>query len=362
VSATLTSTPTLELNDRCVASARVSLRVLATQASTLHARREPMKVLLATVADHAWSRILRAEIDSLVRLDRFGQHVVVDAPAEAEIILFLDAHQHPNDWRMHALRTHSYVREFPGRVFVYDERDAPRDLLPGAYVSMPRTRFNVRRHRAAGYYKLRNDTRGMRDTDPDLLFSFQGRRSGAVRNEVLSLQCSRALVEDTSHYDAFADSLSEASEMRARYCEVIGRSKFVLCPRGAGTSSFRLFEALAAGRVPVVLSDDWVEPRGIDWTSCSVRIAERDAAEVPQRLESIEQSWPVLSAAARTAYDEMFGPTVWFHRVVEHCADLQRGGVQGVTRQSLTLAYWRAAARHWRHAATARWTRGNESA
>ena len=311
-----------------------------------------MKVHLATAADQSWSRLLRADVQAVARLDRYGQHGVVDDPGEADIILFLDAHQLPTDWRMRTLRNHPYVREYPGKVFVYDERDMPRDLLPGAYVCMPRSRFDVNRHRAAGYYKLKNDTRGGRHAEPDLLFSFQGRDTGGVRHNVLTLECARAVIEDTSQYDFFADGPGESDGMRARYRAVIGRSKFVLCPHGAGTSSFRLFEALACGRVPVVLSDDWVEPRGIDWAACSVRIAERNVMEIPQRLAAIEQRWPALSAAAGAAYDEWFAPEVWFHRIVEHCADLQRGHLHVVRRQALTMAYWRAGVRHWRHIAT----------
>ena len=49
---------------------------------------------------------------------------------------------------------------------------------------------------------------------------------------------------------------------RERFRSVMGRSRFVLCPRGKGTSSIRLYEALAYGCVPVIISDDWVAPAG----------------------------------------------------------------------------------------------------
>jgi hypothetical protein len=311
-----------------------------------------VNVHLATAADEVWSRSLREEVQAVALRDRVGRHSVVDDPAEADIILFLDAHQLLHDWRMHTLRTHAYVRHFPQKVFVYDERDEPRDLLPGAYVCMPRGRFNSRRHRAVGYYKLKTDTRSARDAKPDLLFSFQGRNTGGVRTDVLALRCARSLVQDTSQHDFFDDGLGDASGIRDDYRVVMGRSKFVLCPRGAGTSSFRLFEALACGRVPVILSDDWVAPSGIDWASCAVRIAEGDVEAVPRRLEAIEKSWPTMSAAAAAAYDEWFGPDVWFHRIVENCAELERVRARTVKRQALTIAYWRAGARSLRHAAS----------
>jgi glycosyltransferase involved in cell wall biosynthesis len=309
-----------------------------------------MNVLLATVADMPWSDRLRAEVTAVARLDRFGVHVLVDDAESADIILMLDAHQHLGDWAMRALRRDRYVRRFPQKVFVYDERDEPRDALPGVYVAMPRKRFDANRHCAGGYYRVKTDTRGVQNADPDLLFSFQGRRVATLRNAVLALRHPRGLVEDTSQLDFFAADQVSLDDAQARYRETLGRSKFVLCPRGAGTASFRLFEALACGRVPVVLSDGWVAPAGVDWESCSVRVAERDAALVPERLEKLEPAWPQMSAAARTVYEERFAPEVWLHTVVEDCLELRARGACGVARQLSSLEYWRVGGRHLKHA------------
>jgi len=308
-----------------------------------------MKVHLATAADEPWSRSLRAEVEAVAARDRFGEHEVVDDPAEADIILFLDAHQLHADWRMRQLRDHRYVRDYPDRVFVYDERDLPRDLLPGVYVCMPRARFDCRRHAATSYFRVKNDTRSGRTSQPDLLFSFQGRNARGVRSEVLALAGSRAFIQDTSQYDFFGgDGPSGGEYMREQYRTVMARSKFVLCPRGVGTATFRLFETLACGRVPVVISDAWVEPAGMDWASCTVRVAESDVAEIPERLEAMERLWPALSAAAATTYDEWFAPEAWFHRVVEQCATIRGAGGRRVKRQRLTAGYWRAGVNHWR--------------
>ena len=35
---------------------------------------------------------------------------------------------------------------------------------------------------------------------------------------------------------------------------MLRQSKFVICPRGVGTSSIRLFECLRAGRVPIIVA------------------------------------------------------------------------------------------------------------
>jgi hypothetical protein len=90
----------------------------------------------------------------------------------------------------------------------------------------------------------------------------------------------------------------------------------------------------------VVLSDAWVEPAGVDWGSCSVRIPESDVADVAARLEALEPEWPAMSTAARRAYDERFAPETWFQRAVEQCGELLETGALGLRRQWTDARVW----------------------
>ena len=63
-----------------------------------------------------------------------------------------------------------------------------------------------------------------------------------------------------------------------------------------GTTSLRLYEAMQAGRCPVILADRWREDIGIDW-SFAVRVAERDH----DRLEEILGAVPRAEALERGA-------------------------------------------------------------
>jgi hypothetical protein len=64
---------------------------------------------------------------------------------------------------------------------------------------------------------------------------------------------------------------------------------FTLCPRGIANWSFRLYEAILAGSIPVILSDYFVKPFGgrIPWDVFSVTVPEADLANVPRLLASI---------------------------------------------------------------------------
>jgi hypothetical protein len=61
----------------------------------------------------------------------------------------------------------------------------------------------------------------------------------------------------------------------------IAWSKFVLCPRGYACSRWRLFETMMAGRVPVIISDQWVPPEGPAWERFSVRVSQKHVAQPP---------------------------------------------------------------------------------
>jgi hypothetical protein len=90
------------------------------------------------------------------------------------------------------------------------------------------------------------------------------------------------------------------------YAEDLLCGKFVLCPRGLGASTFRVFEAMRLGRVPVVISDAWLEPPGVRWKDFIVRVAEANVAAIPRLLCAIEPDWRQMAQMARQAWERNF--------------------------------------------------------
>ena len=69
--------------------------------------------------------------------------------------------------------------------------------------------------------------------------------------------------------------------------EVMSRSTFSLCPRGLGRASFRLYEALSVGSIPIYLWDDveWLPYRDrIDWSEIALSLNIADVARLPALL------------------------------------------------------------------------------
>ena len=99
----------------------------------------------------------------------------------------------------------------------------------------------------------------------------------------------------------------------------------IVCPRGVGTSTYRLFEAMEAGRAPVLLADQWVAPEGPDWSSFLLRIPEKRVVDLPEILRGHEPEAVERGAKARSAWDEWFAPDVRFHTAVEACLSILAG-------------------------------------
>lgn len=83
----------------------------------------------------------------------------------------------------------------------------------------------------------------------DIFASFVGSLTHPIRATMIDqLQGKEGYYISTKHHD-----LKE-------YCQILARSKYALCPRGYGQSSFRIQEAIDFGAIPVYISDEFVLP------------------------------------------------------------------------------------------------------
>ena len=67
---------------------------------------------------------------------------------------------------------------------------------------------------------------------------------------------------------------------RQEFIKQINTSKFTLCPRGKSESTFRIFEALMCGSIPVYISDKFIEPFNIDFENYGIKL-------YPENLKSL---------------------------------------------------------------------------
>jgi hypothetical protein len=299
-------------------------------------------LLSAAPADPAEPKALLdlEQMRASARVDRFGEHTLADDPDAADLILFVETSTAAGAY-FEAVRRHPVHREFAPKCYLFSSTDRIVPFLPGVYASVERRWYWPAWTRSGHYLGVaeRDDLRYEGGVERSLLFSFVGSSAThPVRQRVAALRHPDALLIDGSA-EALAVARGELQapspeEFTGRFARSLRDASFVLCPRGGGTSSFRLFEAMMLGRAPVVISDQWVPPAGPDWPAFSLRVKEDEVERIPALLESRAGDAVAMGEAAREAWLEWFSPAVGFHRTVESCLDLarrvsDRAGVRG---------------------------------
>lgn len=256
-------------------------------------------------------------LDTLIRfapIDSVHTHTLCDDPESAEAIVFIENTQF-DDVMFTRLRNHDLVSRFADKVFMYNEMDRPWNVLPGLYTCMTRKHMNEGNQRAFAYLSTPNKhVSSIYDANAERtwLYSFMGAMSHASRRQVMRLPNEQAFLKDTSDFNVWNTSPQELDQRAQDYANVLGSSKFVLCPRGIGTSSIRLYETLEAGRVPVIIADQWVPPEETDW-SFAIQIRENRIKAIPSILKSHTDESIERGDAARNAWLANYSPDKLFN-------------------------------------------------
>lgn len=240
-------------------------------------------------------------------------HTLAPDPAEAEIILAPIA---PSGYGpcFEKLRRSAIYRRHADKLVVYSPQDnqfpALRGLFPSVGGRWVRSRWALPAHYISSHihqFKFRPEEMAGKD----LLFSFVGSsRTHPIREQIVQWREPRGVVVDASARtdEAYWWEKKNREQLVAGYREITLRSQFVLCPRGVSASSIRLFEAMEAGAIPVIVADDLQLPLGPRWEEFSLRVPERDVATIPQLLERWEHRAAAMGAAARDAWEMYFSP------------------------------------------------------
>lgn len=279
-----------------------------------------MKIFLTSAyEEHQW-------LDHLIQLagqDRVGRHQLADSPEQADAVLFVENAQF-YDYTYRKVKRHPLTRRFSNKVFIYNEVDKPFGGMPGLYCSMPISRIKAAQQMAFPYLSLPNAY--VKDIHQwtgkqDWPFAFVGSISHRLRKRVMALQSFSEGVKDTSEFNVWNASREERASQGRVFAEAMARSRFILCPRGIGTSSFRQFEAMQAARAPVIISDQWVAPPQVDW-DFAISIRESDVEAIPEILAQYSHEAVDRGRAAREAWEKVYAPDVMFDTCAEAIEEL----------------------------------------
>jgi hypothetical protein len=197
--------------------------------------------------------------------------------------------------------------------FLFSESDWPFPVLPGAYPSLYKPCSWAHSWCFLPRPSIVDSNAHLFSSEPRFLFSFLGRGSThPVRKKLLLLDKANSpcldLADAPERFPDFDYSRS--------YWTLMADSKFVLCPRGFGASSIRIFEAMSVGRVPVVIGDQWQRPPGVPWDKLCVFVPERDVMRTPSILRRLEDDALNMGKLARRMFNRYFAPSVFFDRLL----------------------------------------------
>jgi hypothetical protein len=219
--------------------------------------------------------------------------------------------------------------------FLFSESDWPFPVLPGAYPSLSKPcPWGTSWSFLPSLRLSKGEASGSTIAEPEFLFSFLGRVATHPVRKMVSLLDSPStpcldLADASDRFPCF--------DYTKTYAQLLERSRFILCPRGFGASSIRIFEAMSFGRVPVIISDAWQPSSGVPWGEFSVRIPERDVCSIPTILERLESKAQSMGELARHLFDTHFAPAIFLDQLVNTL-------ISNYANLSFTAkaTYWRA--------------------
>lgn len=257
-------------------------------------------------------------------LSNSDSYTLTDDPEESDLIIFTDS----KSIILEDIKSNELWNKYKNKIFVYDTQDKVVPSIPGLYTSLEK-KWQIPSSEFGGFYAKVTDHDHISRTPLNhdaCLFSFCGSfDTNKIRKELFQLQ-DFGFIKDTSNAEGrgFGKTKETYEDFATTYARSLINSKFILCPEGVAPSSYRIFESLKAARPPVIISDNWVPPRGPDWEKFSVLISPRSINEIPNILRNLELNFESMSKAALDAFNKFYCKEKLLDTIVNNCLKISR--------------------------------------
>ena len=255
-----------------------------------------------------------------------GGHCVTDNRSAADVVI-----EEPTEWLGDYKTILTPLSSGDVNRFVLDWGDRPTGRSSGFYCSLDKRLYDGKRHRTVHYPILFNEfVEEFSQADACYNFGFMGGITAGLRERIYTKlkpwekrDNSLMSIKSFNFTKLFDNTDKRMVSMKFRYLDFLRNTKFILCPRGYGVGSCKLFEAMKGGRVPVIISDRYVLPEGPDWSACSVRIRENEIERIPSILESKLELWPRLARNARVVWETNFSDHNFFRYLMNNLEQMR---------------------------------------
>lgn len=162
--------------------------------------------------------------------------------------------------------------------------------------------------------------KGVFNKNKNRLASFMGSfETHTIRQKISKLSNNEITIIDSGvwyHY--------QPDDIRKnKYIDLLSTSKFTFCPRGTGPSTIRIWEALASGSIPVIISDNLKMPKSnFDWNDIALFVKEDNVSSILNVIKSISKDKVyTMSQKGFELYNKYFDNTTMHNIIVEHIND-----------------------------------------
>lgn len=137
------------------------------------------------------------------------------------------------------------------------------------------------------------------------------------------------------------------------YYRILAQSEFMLCPRGYGVTSFRLYEALHCGAVPIYVSDvHWLPyTEFIDWDRIAIIVKPEEVHTIRDRIKSHRQDWGYYERIKYWFNTCGAHDYVRYHLLVEQNGGKEPNGLYGFLDEQRALLFPKETHKPWHHEA-----------
>ena len=148
----------------------------------------------------------------------------------------------------------------------------------------------------------------------DIRASFVGSYTHPIRGQMAHYASPDFIISMQSQWsETITDDRFNAFE------KVSSRSQQVLCPRGYGPTSYRLYEAFQYGAVPVYISDRFWLPweDEVRWDDLIVKITPNQTPEIKSMLDNYDDKREAMIEYASNIYEDYFSIEGVFNKILD---------------------------------------------
>ena len=253
------------------------------------------------------SFVLNSIKKDLLSFSTFEQTIL---PEQADVFL-IQEHNSLKDFRyINEILNDPFLGKYFNKTFTINIDDCATGILRGLYTSLRKSRFNPDIYGAVPFLMYPNELVFSQKPTAIIPNYLAGWRGNTTSNKIRALIIESLSDKPDIHFGKTMSWLNHDEKEKQVYIDLIENSKFSLCPAGLAPVTFRIFESMALGRCPIIISDEFVLPLGPKWENFALFFPENDINGLYPFLLKNEPRYKELGERAHEAWQSFFGPRV----------------------------------------------------